>query len=139
MTTTMIEPTPVVTEAEEPVVTLSEGAAAKLQTILQEKNLPNHGLRVFVAGGGCSGLQYGMAFEAEQRDTDTVAEIHGVKLYVDPISLEYLQGSSIDYTDDLMGGGFRINNPNAVSTCGCGSSVCTKNSGEGSAAGCGWN
>ncbi len=133
MTTTMIEPieTQVATEA----VALTPQAADKLRNILLEKNLPDHGLRVFVAGGGCSGLQYGMAFEANQRDMDTVVEAHGLKVYVDPVSLEYLYGASIDYVDGLMGAGFRIDNPNAVAACGCGSSFRTKDSGEAPAGG----
>ena len=116
MTTTLIEPieTPAATE----LVALTPQAADKLRAILQEKSLPDYGLRVFVAGGGCSGLQYGMAFEAQQRDLDTVVEAHGLKVYVDPVSLEYLTGASIDYVDSLTGAGFRIENPNAMAACG---------------------
>ena len=116
MTTTLIEP--IETQAATEAVALTPQAADKLRAILQEKNLPDYGLRVFVAGGGCSGLQYGMAFEAHQRDMDTVVEAHGLKVYVDPVSLEYLNGASIDYVDDLTGAGFRIENPNAVAACG---------------------
>jgi iron-sulfur cluster assembly accessory protein len=138
MTTTMIEPIEVIEVV--PAVTLTATAADKLQKILLEKNLPDHGLRVFVAGGGCSGLQYGMAFEAEARDMDTIVNAHGLKVYVDPVSLEYLSGATIDYVDGLMGAGFRIENPNAVAACGCGSSFRTKSSGEapaGGSCGCG--
>jgi iron-sulfur cluster assembly accessory protein len=133
MTTTMIEPIEVIEVA--PAVMLSANAADKLQMILLEKNLPDHGLRVFVAGGGCSGLQYGMAFEAQARDMDTIVDAHGLKVYVDPVSLEYLFGATIDYVDGLMGAGFRIENPNAVAACGCGSSFRTKSSGEAPAGG----
>ena len=138
MTTTPIETIEVtqVTEA----VTLSPNAADKLRQILLEKNLPDHGLRVFVAGGGCSGLQYGMAFEGQPRDMDTIIDQSGLKVYVDPVSLEYLYGATIDYVDGLMGAGFRIDNPNAVAACGCGSSFRTKSSGEapaGGGCGCG--
>ena len=138
MTTTPIEASEVmeVTEA----VTLTPMAAEKLNKILQEKNLPDHGLRVFVAGGGCSGLQYGMAFEGQSREMDTIIDAHGMKVYIDPVSLEYLFGSTIDYVDGLMGAGFRIDNPNAVAACGCGSSFRTKSSGEapaGGSCGCG--
>ena len=134
MTTTPIE----VVETE--AIALTALAANKLQTILAEKNLPDHGLRVFVAGGGCSGLQYGMAFESQPRDMDTVIDTHGLKVYVDPVSLDYLNGASIDYVDNLMGGGFRIENPNAVAACGCGQSFRTKSSGEAPAGGsCGCN
>ena len=138
MSTMMIEPVEVIEVA--PAVTLTPTAADKLQKILIEKNIPDHGLRVFVAGGGCSGLQYGMAFEGEPRDMDTIVEAHGLKVYVDPVSLEYLAGASIDYVDGLMGAGFRIENPNAVAACGCGSSFRTKSSGEapaGGSCGCG--
>jgi iron-sulfur cluster assembly accessory protein len=116
MTTTPIEP--IETQVTMAAVALTPQAADKLRAILQEKNLPDHGLRVFVAGGGCSGLQYGMAFEAHQHDMDTVVDAHGLKVYVDPVSLEYLNGASIDYVDDLTGAGFRIENPNAVAACG---------------------
>jgi iron-sulfur cluster assembly protein len=121
-----------------PLLTMSKGAADKLQALLTEKNIPNHGLRVFVAGGGCSGLQYGMAFEKEAREFDEVVDAHGVRLYVDPTSAQYLAGASIDYVDNLMGGGFRIENPNAVSSCGCGHSFRTKESAqsESTAGGC---
>jgi len=138
MTTTPIETIEItqVTEA----VTLSPNAADKLRQILLEKNLPDHGLRVFVAGGGCSGLQYGMAFEGQPRDMDTIIDQSGLKVYVDPVSLEYLYGATIDYVDGLMGAGFRIDNPNAVAACGCGSSFRTQSSGEapaGGGCGCG--
>ncbi|RMF28242.1 MAG: iron-sulfur cluster insertion protein ErpA [Chloroflexi bacterium] len=107
------------------MLTLTEAAASQLQKLLQERNLTDHGLRVFVSGGGCSGLQYGMAFEPHPQPSDVVVESYGVRLIVDPTSLLYLQGSTIDYVDDLMGGGFRIDNPNAVATCGCGHSFRT--------------
>jgi iron-sulfur cluster assembly protein len=138
MTTTMIEPAETAVETQ--AITLTAGAAEKLRGILQEKNLTDHGLRVFVAGGGCSGLQYGMAFESQARDMDTIIDQHGLKVYVDAVSLDYLYGSSIDYVDGLMGAGFRIENPNAVAACGCGSSFRTKDSGEAPAGGaCGCN
>jgi iron-sulfur cluster assembly accessory protein len=131
MAMTMLEPIQVAEMTEE-FVQLTPTAAERLQKILAEKNLPNHGLRVFVAGGGCSGMQYGMAFEGQARDQDSVFQSSGVTLYVDPISRDYLMGASIDFVDNLMGGGFRIENPNAVSTCGCGSSFRTKD-GDGEA------
>src|SRR3972149_5008617 len=81
-------------------------AAGKLQKLLAEKNIPDYGLRVFVAGGGCSGMQYGMAFEQRARGFDTVGEAHGIKLFVDATSAPYLASSTIDYVDNLMGGGF---------------------------------
>ena len=88
MTTMPIEAIEITELAQ--AVTLTSTAASKLSQILQEKNLPDHGLRVFVAGGGCSGLQYGMAFEGQAREMDTIVEQHGLKVYVDPVSLEYL-------------------------------------------------
>ena len=101
---TKIEPELEMVEA--PAMTLSPLAEGKLRDLLQARNIPNHGLRVFVAGGGCSGLQYGMAFEAQAREFDTVIDQNGVKLFIDPTSLMYLSGATIDYVDSLMGGGF---------------------------------
>jgi iron-sulfur cluster assembly protein len=103
-------------------VTLTPAAAAKLIEVRDQKGLAEAGLRVFVSGGGCSGLQYGMAFETEGEADDIVFESEGVPVYVDPVSIAYLEGASIDYVDSLMGGGFKIENPNAVSSCGCGHS-----------------
>ena len=110
------------TTIAESAITLTPTAADKLQALLQEKGEPDSGLRVFVSGGGCSGMQYGMAIESETRELDEVFESEGVKLIVDPNSLMYLAGAEVDYVDNLMGGGFAINNPNAISTCGCGHS-----------------
>ncbi len=116
------------TEMEEAGVTLLPGAANKIRSLLAERNLPDHALRVFVAGGGCSGMQYGMALEREAGEFDNVFELEGVKVIVDATSMMYLAGSTIDYVDNLMGGGFRIENPKAVSTCGCGHSFRTTGS-----------
>lgn len=118
-------------------IMVTPAAAEKVRNLLRERSLPEHGLRVFVAGGGCSGLQYGMSLEASPREFDNVIEVEGVRLYVDPTSMMYLSGSSIDYVDNLMGGGFRIDNPNAVTTCGCGHSFRTAGSGAPSGGGCG--
>jgi iron-sulfur cluster assembly accessory protein len=115
--------TPIATD--EAGLTLLPAAAEKIKTLLAERNLTEHGLRVFVAGGGCSGMQYGMAIEQQAGEFDTVFEASGVKMFVDPTSMMYLAGASVDYVDNLMGGGFRIDNPNAVSTCGCGHSFKT--------------
>lgn len=110
-------------------ISMTESAATVVRNLLQEKNIPSYMLRVFVAGGGCSGMQYGMAFEASPRDGDTVMELHpGVKVVVDPMSAGYLMGANVDYVDSLMGGGFRIDNPQAVSSCGCGHSFRTAGS-----------
>jgi iron-sulfur cluster assembly accessory protein len=121
-----------------PVLAVTPVAAAKIKELLQARNIPGHALRVFVAGGGCSGLQYGMAFEEAPQEYDSLIEVDGVRLIVDPTSAMYVGGASIDFVDSLMGGGFRIDNPNAVSSCGCGHSFRT--SGESSAdssGGCG--
>jgi iron-sulfur cluster assembly accessory protein len=115
---------------------ITDEAIETVKNLLQEKNVPDYGLRVFVAGGGCSGLQYGMALEAEARPYDHVIEQGGVKVFVDPTSMMYLNQATIGYEDSLMGGGFKIDNPNAVSSCGCGSSFKTSDSqGAASAAG----
>ena len=92
-----------------------------------------------VAGGGCSGMQYGMALEAEARNYDHIIEQDGVKVFIDPTSMMYLNHATIDYVDSIMGGGFKIENPNAVTSCGCGSSFKTKESGgyAEAAGGCG--
>ena len=132
----MVETTPVI---EEQAMNLTPAAQSKLKQLLVERNIPTYGLRVFVAGGGCSGLQYGMAFEAAARDFDTVIDQDGVKLFIDPTSMMYLAGASVDYVDGLMGAGFKIENPNAAASCGCGSSFRTKDSGstDEEAGGCG--
>lgn len=117
-------------------IAITQSAAQVVQNLLVQKNVPNYYLRVFVSGGGCSGLQYGMALEAEAREWDHVIEKDGVKVVIDPTSMMYLEGATIDYEDSLMGGGFKIDNPNAVSACGCGHSFKTEGS-AGAAAGAG--
>ncbi len=107
------------------MITLTQPAAQKLGGIMMEKGLNDHSLRVFVSGGGCSGLSYGMTFAKEVEWGDQVFEVGGVKVIVDPGSIQYLDGAEIDYIDSLMGGGFRIENPNAVKSCACGSSFQT--------------
>jgi iron-sulfur cluster assembly protein len=121
-----------------PVLSVTPAAVSVIRNLLEQRQIPNHSLRVFVSGGGCSGMQYGMAFEESPRDFDKVVAIDGVSLVIDPTSLMYLQGATIDYVDSLMGGGFRIENPNAVSSCGCGHSFRTSGSSEDEGeAGCG--
>lgn len=123
------------TMEETAVISLTETAAEKLDGIMREKGVrESHALRVFVSGGGCSGLQYGMTFDPSPRDVDTVFMQHGVRVVIDPQSLRYMEGATIDYVDSLMGGGFHIENPNAVSSCGCGSSFKTKD--QAGAGGC---
>lgn len=126
----VIEQDMIQTEVVTPVLTVTPSAVDVIRNLLQQRNIPNHALRVFVSGGGCSGLQYGMAFEEGARDFDKVVSVDGVRLIVDQTSLMYLQGATIDYIDSLMGGGFRIDNPNAVSSCGCGHSFRTSQGGE---------
>ncbi|HAJ04978.1 MAG TPA: iron-sulfur cluster assembly accessory protein [Chloroflexi bacterium] len=111
-------------------INLTSNARQHLSKLMKERNLHDHGLRVFVSGGGCSGMQYGMAMENESREFDTVIEDHGVKVFIDPTSLMYMRGSSIDYVDSLMGGGFSIDNPQAVASCGCGHSFRTTENGS---------
>jgi iron-sulfur cluster assembly protein len=121
-------------------VSLTDAAVAMVKNLLEQKEVPDHGLRVFVAGGGCSGMQYGMALEAEPRPYDHVIETDGVKVFIDPTSMMYLNNATIDYEDSIMGGGFKIDNPNAVSSCGCGSSFKTADSAgaaQAAGAGCG--
>jgi iron-sulfur cluster assembly accessory protein len=126
------------TESVQTEIQLTEAAAGMVRNLLVQKNVPDYGLRVFVSGGGCSGLQYGMALEEEARPYDHVIKADGVKVFVDPTSMMYLTGATIDYEDNLMGGGFRIDNPNAVSSCGCGHSFKTEGqAGDSAGGGCG--
>jgi iron-sulfur cluster insertion protein len=104
------------------VILVSESAAGKIRELLAEEGKNDSGLRVFVQGGGCSGFQYGLMIEEGGGVGDQVYESNGVKLYVDPVSLSYLKGAEVDFVDTITGGGFTIKNPNATSTCGCGSS-----------------
>jgi iron-sulfur cluster assembly protein len=117
-------------------INVTDAALSVVRKLLVEKNVPDYGLRVFVAGGGCSGLQYGMALEAEARPYDNVIERDGVKVFVDPTSMMYLANATIDYEDSIMGGGFKIDNPNAVSTCGCGTSFKTEGGAGAAGGGC---
>lgn len=119
------------------VINLTEAAAEKLDGIMKEKGVrETHALRVFVSGGGCSGLQYGMTFDPNPREIDTVVMLHGMRVVIDPQSLQYMGGATIDYVDSLMGGGFHIENPNAVSSCGCGHSFKTKDQAGGGCGSC---
>jgi iron-sulfur cluster assembly accessory protein len=113
-------------------ITITPAAAGKLKDVMATKELSEEaGLRVFVSGGGCSGLQYGMAFETEGgEDQDVTFQVEGLTVFVDPISAQYLQGAHIDFVDSLMGGGFKIENPNAASSCGCGTSFKPKDEGQ---------
>jgi iron-sulfur cluster insertion protein len=104
------------------MITLSESAVARIQDILAEENLPDLKLRVFVQGGGCSGMQYGFTLDQDVGEDDWALDVNGVQLLVDSMSGQYLQGAEIDFRDDAMGASFVIKNPNAQTTCGCGSS-----------------
>jgi iron-sulfur cluster assembly accessory protein len=126
--------TPEITTEDE-LLSVTPAAVSTIRNLLEQRQIPNHALRVFVSGGGCSGMQYGMAFEAGPQTHDQVVEVDGVRLLIDPTSAMYLQGATIDFVDSLMGGGFRIDNPNAVSSCGCGHSFKAKDGGEASDAG----
>jgi iron-sulfur cluster insertion protein len=104
------------------MITLTASAINKVRDLLVEENLPNGALRMFVQGGGCSGYQYGFSFEEEINEDDFVLEEEGVKIVVDVISSQYLQGAKLDYKEEKFNSQFVIINPNAKSTCGCGSS-----------------
>jgi iron-sulfur cluster insertion protein len=108
--------------AEETPLVFTDSAASKVKTLIDEEDNPNLKLRVFISGGGCSGFQYGFTFDENLNDGDTMVENCGVQLLVDPMSFQYLVGAEIDYTEDLQGAQFVIRNPNATTTCGCGSS-----------------
>ena len=113
--------------ASRSVLAISETAAERLQAMMREKDLVGYGLRVFVAGGGCSGLQYGMTFDDEVREGDADWSAYGLRLLVDPISARHLHGASIDYQqDNMLAGAFKIDNPNAQASCGCGHSFRAK-------------
>lgn len=103
-------------------LTLTSAAAERIRRLIEEEGNAALKLRVYVSGGGCSGFQYGFGFEEEGAEDDQALEQHGVTLLVDPLSLPYLEGAEIDYAEDLNGERFIIRNPNAVTTCGCGSS-----------------
>ena len=125
-------------ETETRLITMSDVAVAQLRTLLQQQEDPELGLRVFVYPGGCSGMSYGMAFENEVTGEDSILDYEGLKLIVDENSAYYLKGAQIDFEDSLMGGGFRIFNPNAVRSCGCGHSFDTgEDAGYARACGCG--
>jgi iron-sulfur cluster assembly accessory protein len=107
------------------MITITETAANQLKKVMQDKGIENYALRVFVSGGGCSGLSYGMTFAEGPEIGDQTFDNGLIKVVVDPGSFQYLKGAEIDYIDSLMGGGFRIENPNAVRSCSCGSSFQT--------------
>ena len=111
-------------EIEERGIVVTENAARQIAVLKAQENADNARLRIAVSGGGCSGFQYGLMIDEGEGDasTDAVIQSNGVKLLVDPISARYLRGAEVDFVDNVTGGGFTIKNPNAKSTCGCGSS-----------------
>jgi iron-sulfur cluster assembly accessory protein len=118
-------------------ITLTDKAITELKDLMASQEKADAALRVWVAGGGCSGLSYGMALDDGQpEEGDNVYSQDGVKVYVDPLSLQYMDGSTVDYVDDVLGGGFKIENPNATQSCGCGSSFQAEGD-EAAGGGCG--
>jgi iron-sulfur cluster insertion protein len=105
-----------------PGLVFTNAAAAKVSQLIRDEGNPNLKLRVFISGGGCSGFQYGFTFDEKLEDGDTRVDNQGVTLLIDPMSIQYLAGAEIDYKEDLEGARFVIRNPNAATTCGCGSS-----------------
>ncbi|HLK57354.1 MAG TPA: iron-sulfur cluster insertion protein ErpA [Chthonomonadaceae bacterium] len=118
-------------------IALSERAAEEIRGLLERQDKAEAALRVFVSGGGCSGLNYGMAIDDSIEEDDFIFNSYGVKVVVDPLSFNYIKGASVDFVEDVMGGGFKIDNPNAVKSCGCGSSFSTEDAPEASGGGCG--
>ncbi|CAN5731797.1 iron-sulfur cluster insertion protein ErpA [soil metagenome] len=129
------QPLAPIADASAPLVTLTDAAAAKLRELTKDETDPAVGLRVYVYSGGCSGFRYGMMLEDQPTPEDVRVESQGISVYVDKQSTQLLTGAEIDYLDTLMGAGFTVNNPNAVSGCGCGSSFRTAES-AGSPGGC---
>jgi iron-sulfur cluster insertion protein len=109
-------------ESVMPGIVLTDAAARKVQELILEERNPELKLRVYISGGGCSGFQYGFSFDEERAEDDIAVENDGVTLLVDPLSFQYLMGAEVDYSESLQGAQFVIRNPNASTTCGCGSS-----------------
>jgi len=120
------------------LITLTPSAVQAINELLEKRDLEGYALRIFVSGGGCSGLQYGMALDNNMRIGDITAEFDGVKVVIDEMSIDYMRGSTVDYVDDLMASGFKIDNPNATALCGCGNSFDTGSEGnsQGGSSGC---
>ena len=126
-------------QIETDLVNITPAAAMAVQELMSKRELTGYGLRIFISGGGCSGFQYGLALEDNVRESDTAYQMNGVQIVIDEVSINYLRGAQIDYVDELMGSGFKITNPNAVSTCGCGQSFRTSDGSDsgGGCSGCG--
>jgi len=110
------------TELETSPLVFTTAAAKKVAELIEEEGNPELMLRIYIQGGGCSGFQYGFTFDENVNDGDTEVTTDGVKLLIDPMSMQYLMGAEVDYTEGLQGAQFVIRNPNATTTCGCGSS-----------------
>jgi iron-sulfur cluster assembly accessory protein len=109
------------TAATEPVINLTASAAQEVKSLLNKPENANKSLRVYVEQGGCSGMQYSLTFD-QQRPDDFIGAMHGVSVLVDPFSAQYIRGAVVDFSDSLTAGGFKISNPNASQSCGCGKS-----------------
>ena len=120
--TEIVTPTDASTETPELPIQFSDAAAHKVKQLVEEEENPNLKLRVYVTGGGCSGFQYGFTFDEDVNPGDMAIEKQGVAMVIDPMSLQYLVGGIVDYTEGLEGSRFFVNNPNATTTCGCGAS-----------------
>jgi len=110
-------------QTKEIIVTLTEKAANKVKSLLEKENKQGYGLRVGVTPGGCSSYMYDIGLEKEQKNDDMVIEEKGVKIFINPMSVSFMKGSTVDYLDSLTNAGFKINNPNVKTSCGCGHSV----------------
>lgn len=121
------------TQTQSQIITLTPPAIQAVRELLSQRKLTDHALRVFVSGGGCSGLQYGMALEPNISEQDLTAEFDGLQVVVDEVSINYLRGATVDFIQTENGSGFKIDNPNATAGCGCGTSY----SSEGGCSGCG--
>ena len=110
-------------QTKEIIVTLTEKAASKVKALLEKENKPDYGLRVGVTAGGCSSYMYEINLEKEPKADDMVIEDKGIKIFINPKSIEFMKGSTVDYLDTLMNAGFKVNNPNVKTSCGCGHSV----------------
>jgi len=122
MSMEMITDLPTVQNNAMPGIVFTNAAARKVQELILEEQNPDLKLRVYISGGGCSGFQYGFSFDEEQAEDDIAVSNDGVTLLVDPLSFQYLMGAEVDYSESLQGAQFVIRNPNASTTCGCGSS-----------------
>jgi iron-sulfur cluster assembly protein len=119
-------------------ITLTQHAADAAREVMTKKNLQDYALRLYISGGGCSGYQYGLAFDSNIRGEDMIVETDGIKLVIDEVSIKYLRGATVDYVEGITASGFKIINPNAASTCGCGQSFNSEEAGStNSCTGCG--